>query len=185
MPRRRKHSGSGLPAPVMHTLADGERILVRPLVADDREQLATRYAELSVTARHSRFGTSSERLSERGLDRLLDLDYDDRCALAAIAVDEPGEPGIGVARYARAHDDPRVAEAAVIVRDEYQNRGIGTILLRDLIAEARTHGIRTFTASVLWESEHLLDGLRAAGVTITPAEPGVAAVRYELPAGDA
>jgi GNAT superfamily N-acetyltransferase len=114
------------------------------------------------------------------LDRLLDLDYDDRFALAALVAGVGGEHGVGVARYARHNDDPTVAEVAVVVLDAYQRQGIGTLLLRDLIEVARERGIGAFTATVTWESTWLLDAIRDAGATITPAEPGVAAVTYEF-----
>ena len=47
-----------------------------------------------------------------------ELDYDRHFALAAFAVDEPGEPGVGVARWIRQADDPAKAEAAVTVLSE-------------------------------------------------------------------
>ena len=162
-------------------LDNGRQILVRPLLPSDREELAVRYTELSPAARRSRFGSAPDQLSPRQLDQLVDLDFDDRFALAAVAVDEDGEPGVGVARYARHNDDPTVAEVAVVVLDEYQHRGIGSILLWDLVAVARSHGITTFTATVMWARKELLDAIRSAGATVEPAEPGIAAVRFELP----
>lgn len=165
----------------VHVLRDGHRILVRPLLASDRDQLEAGYAKVSPASRRSRFGSAPDRLTPRQLDRLVDLDYNDRFALAAFALDEPGEPGIGVARYARSKDGPTVAEAAVLVLDEYQNRGIGSILLWDLIAVAKERRIHTFTATVMWDSVSLLGAIQAAGATVEPAEPGVAAVRFHLP----
>jgi GNAT superfamily N-acetyltransferase len=174
-----------MPAPVgttrIHTLRDGRRILVRPVVPADRERLVQGYAALSATSRRARFGVAPDHLSASRLDQLVDLDYDDRFALAAVAVDEPGEPGLGVARYLRRHDDPTVAEAAVVVLDEQQGRGIATILLESLAEVARAHGIATLTGTVMWDNTPLLDAARAAGATITPAEPGVATVQLRLP----
>jgi hypothetical protein len=70
---------------------------------------------------------------------------------------------------------------AVTVVDAYQRRGIGTLLLWDLVDVARSHDITTFTATVMWESSGLLDAILAAGAIVEPAEPGVAAIRFELP----
>ncbi|MGD9997513.1 MAG: N-acetyltransferase family protein [Ilumatobacteraceae bacterium] len=149
-------------------------------MASDREQLALRYAELSPKSRRSRFGSAPDELSEQRLDQLIDVDSSDRVALAAIAIDEPGQPGIGVARFARDPHEPAEAEAAVVVLDAYQRRGIGSILLQDLVEVALDRGIDTFTGTVLWESAELLDALRALGASVHPAEPGVANVRIEL-----
>ncbi len=170
------------PAALAHvrTLADGERILIRPLERTDREQLAARYEALSPAARRARFGSAPDHLSAGRLDELLDLDYDNRFALAALAVDEPLEPGVGVARYARCRDNPTDAEAAVIVIEAYQHRGIGSILLLDLVEVARAHGITRFLGTVMWENAELLDALRSWGATVEPTEPGIAAVRIEL-----
>ncbi len=166
------------------TLADGGRILVRPLVASDRDELAERYLQLSPEARRLRFFNAPDRLSDRLLDHLMDVDGPDRCALAAFAIDDDGAPGVGLARYARSRDDHSSAEAAVTVLDAYQSRGIATSLLHRLADHACRHGISTFTASVMWENGGLLDGLRAFGAEVAPSEPGVASVRIALPDPD-
>lgn len=162
-------------------LADGGRVLIRPIRPTDREELAARYLELSPAARRLRFFNAPDHLSERLLDYLMDVDGDDRSALAAFAIDDEGAPGVGIARYARSREEPDTAEAAVTVLDAYQNRGIATALLLRLADEARRNGISTFTASVMWENRALLDGLRAFGADVRPSEPGVAAVHIALP----
>jgi GNAT superfamily N-acetyltransferase len=166
-------------------LADGGRLFVRHLLASDREELAERYLELSPEARRLRFFNAPDHLSTRLLDYLLDVDGVDRCALAAFAIDADGAPGVGIARYARSHDDPSCAEAAVTVLDAYQSRGIGTELMFRLAEQARRNGISTFTASVMWENHELLDSLRTLGAEIQPSEPGVASVRIALPSAEA
>jgi GNAT superfamily N-acetyltransferase len=167
------------------SLSGGDRVLVRHLLASDREELAERYLELSPEARRLRFFNAPDHLSTRLLDYLLDVDGVDRCALAAFAIDDDGAPGVGIARYARSHDDPSCAEAAVTVLDAYQSRGIGSELMYRLAEQARRNGISTFTASVMWENHELLDSLRALGAEIQPSEPGVASVRMALPSSEA
>ncbi len=171
------------PGEQVHTLGDGGRILVRALRASDRDELAAGYEELSSASRRLRFFNPPEHLSGRLLDYLVDVDGCNHFALGAQAIDEPGQPGVAVARFARDPHDPSCAEAAVTVRESHRNRGIGTILLVSLVDEALAHGITTFTASVMWENQALLDGLRAYGAVVVPAEPGVAAVSVALPRG--
>jgi len=165
-------------------LRDGGRILVRHLLPSDRDELAQRYLELSPEARRLRFFNAPDHLTTKLLDYLVDVDGPDRCAVVAFALDADGEPGVGIARYARSTEDPHCAEAAVTVLDAYQQRGIATALLRRLAEEARRNGITTFTAEVMWENRALLDGLRAFGAEVEPCEPGVASVRIALPAPD-
>jgi GNAT superfamily N-acetyltransferase len=163
------------------SLPDGGQVLVRQLLVSDRDELAERYLELSPEARRMRFFNAPDHLSTRLLDYLVDVDGIDRCALVARALDEDGTPGVGIARYARSHDDPSCAEAAVTVLDAHQNRGIGSALMQRLTEHARRNGITTFTASVMWENRELLDSLRAMGADIQPCEPGVASVRIAVP----
>jgi GNAT superfamily N-acetyltransferase len=124
------------PEPRLHELADGTRVLVRPLVQSDRAELVARYEALSSQSRRLRFVSAPAHLSDRLLDHLFDVDYVDRHALVATLVDEPGAPSVGVARYFRSHVDPTAADAAVTVVDECQGRGIGTLLLTSLVADA-------------------------------------------------
>jgi hypothetical protein len=58
-----------------------------------------------------------------------------------------------------------VAEAAVTVLDEYQGRGIGTVLLRMLAGTAREHGIRSFRGYVLAENAPMMDIMHDLGAT--------------------
>jgi hypothetical protein len=84
-----------------------------------------------------------------------------------------------VARYVRLTEEPEVAEAAVIVSDNVQGLGLGTILLSLLGVSALTNGIRTFRAYVLVENRVMLEILREMGGNVTLEEPGV--YRVDLP----
>lgn len=169
------------PEPSIHRLADGTRVLVRPLVPADRAELVARYGELSSRSRRLRFVSAPAHLSERLLDHLFDVDYVDRHALVATLVDEPGAPSVGVARYLRSATDPKMADAAVTVVDAYQGRGVGTLLLTSLTEVAMANGVEVFTADILWDNSELLDALRSVGARVVPSEPGLAAVRVDLP----
>ncbi len=166
----------------IHELADHTRVLVRPLLRSDRDELAIGYEHLSAEARRLRFFTAPSRLSDADLEYLTDLDYHDHFAWAAFAIDEPGQPGIGVARYIRDPAHPSQAEAAVTVLDDYQHRGLGTLLLQMLADHARENGITTFVSHILWDNREILETLAAAGACIEPEEPGVARVAIEIPA---
>ena len=138
-----------LPQGSEHVVGDGLRVLVRPLVAADRAELAAGYRKLSSRSRHTRFFAPPEELDEDDLDYLTLLDYDDHYALAAFALDAPGRPGIGVARYVRERDCPSHAEVAVTVLDGYQRRGLGTLLMRLLACDrgdARCQHVRLLRA---------------------------------------
>jgi GNAT superfamily N-acetyltransferase len=164
-----------------HELSDGTRVVVRPLLPSDREELVRGFEQLSSESRRLRFLSSVEHLTEDAVDYLTTLDYDDHFAFAAFDLGAPGRPGIGVARYIRDRDDPTRAEPAVTVVEAYQRRGLGSLLLVLLAEEALGHGIRTFVAYVLWENRSVLEGLTAAGARVSGEEPGVARVEIDLP----
>jgi GNAT superfamily N-acetyltransferase len=126
------------------TLADGTPVRIRPIVPADRDRLQEGLGELSPESRYLRFLRSIDHLTGNELDYLTDLDYFNH--FAWVAEDTSVERGMAVARYARLEED--VAEAAVVVLDRYQGRGLGRILLRLVAETAYEHGIRRFRAWV-------------------------------------
>lgn len=92
-------------------------------------------------------------------------------AWVAVNPSRPAGPGMGVARYIRLPDEPTAAEAAVTVLDEYQGKGIGTILLRMLAGSAREHGIRSFRGYVLAENAPMMEILHGLGARAAQEGP--------------
>ncbi len=165
----------------MHTLTDGTRVLIRPLLSSDRGDIAAGYLKLSDESRRLRFFSSPRELSGPDLDYLVNLDYRDHFAWAAFALDAPGRPGIGVARYIRLPDRPDRAEVAVTVLDDFSHRGLGSLLLVLLAGRARSNGVHTFVVYARWDNEDMIEGLIAAGARVEPDEPGVARLEIDLP----
>jgi GNAT superfamily N-acetyltransferase len=146
-------------------LQDGTLVRVRPIVSEDRSKLEEGFKDLSPRSRFLRFLRSIDHLTSDELTYLTDVDYENH--FAWVALDQG--LGIGVARYARLDHD--LAEAAVVVLDRYQRKGLGRILLRLVAETAQEHGIRRFRAWVApgnavvmrlveeWQLErHLEDG---------------------------
>ncbi len=121
-------------------------------------------------------------LSEAQLDYLTKLDYVDHVAWLAVHADKP-EEGLGVARYVRAKGEPGVAEAAVTVIDEYQGRGLGTLLLALLAAVARAAGVQMFRAYVLQDNVRMRRLLEQLGAKTTMESPGVLRMDVALDPG--
>jgi RimJ/RimL family protein N-acetyltransferase len=163
------------------TLRDGSRALVRPIRPEDRWRIAEGLKLLSTRTKYLRFHADIEAFTEEQLTYLTEVDHRDHEAWVAIAADDPDAPGLGVARYVRLESDPTVAEAAVTVVDEFQGRGIGTILLRRLAASAIENGIRTFRNYVLAENEAMLEVFDLIGAARQEIEPGLLQVDVALP----
>ncbi len=160
------------------TLRDGSRALIRPIRPDDKQALAEGLEQLSPTSRYRRFLRPVTRLSDRELRYLTEIDYTNHFAWVAADPDHPAK-GYGVARYVRDPKDPDVAEAAVAVIDDAQGKGLGTILIRMLVATAVENGIRTFRGWVLGDNKAVLAPLERIGARRT-ADHGVLRVEVDL-----
>jgi GNAT superfamily N-acetyltransferase len=167
-----------LPTTDEFTLRDGTCIRVRPILPEDKDQLRQGLARLSAQSRYRRFLTSLDRLSDQQVRHLTEIDYIDHMAWVALDACQPTQPGVGVARYVRLPDQPTVAEAAVTVLDEYQGRGIGTILLRLLAGSAREHGIRSFRGYVLAGNAPMMEILQDLGARVAQEGP---VLRVDVP----
>jgi RimJ/RimL family protein N-acetyltransferase len=164
-------------------LRDGAAVLIRPIRSSDAPLLAEGFARLSARSRWMRFLTVKNELTPAELRYLTDIDHRDHEALGALSRDGRG---VGVARYVRDKTDPRAAEIAITIADDWQGRGLGRELLTRLSRRARQEGIRRFTALVAADNAAMIALLRTAGGTL--ADGGSDTVEFEIvlaPAGSA
>jgi acetyltransferase len=144
----------------------GCEIEIRPLTAADREGIADAFSRLSEPTRRRRFHGLARRLGERDLDRLTRIDHHCHEALVAIAPD--GARIVGVARYIVRPHEPRAAEVAVAVDDEWQGRGIARRMMSELVTVARAEGVTQLLAYVGTDNRRVIGWLaRAGGVAET------------------
>jgi GNAT superfamily N-acetyltransferase len=136
------------------TLRDGSHVLVRPVRPDDKPLFVAGFERLSDESRYLRFMGHKKALSLRDLEFFTELDHAEHEAIGAL--DPLTGEGLAVARYMRYPDDPRSAEAAVVVIDAWQGRGLGSLLLDRLVARAREHGIERFCASLFTDNRAML-----------------------------
>ena len=102
-----------------------------------------------------RFLGPKPHLSTSELRYLTEVDGQDHYALVAVPLDDL-ETIVGVARWVRLADDPLTAEAAIIVADEIQGRGLGRRLAHELADAGHERGIRRFTATMLSDNRAAL-----------------------------
>jgi GNAT superfamily N-acetyltransferase len=142
-------------------LRDGSTAVIRPVEPEDAGLLVDGFEALSDRSRYARFLTAVPRLPRHWVEDLVDLDHRDREALGAL--DPQTGAGVGVARYVRLDDDPEEAEFAIAIVDDWQGRGLGRILLGELVEAARANGLQRLSGDVLAENDRMLELGRTVG----------------------
>lgn len=135
--------------PFTVVLRDGRRVRIRPIVPEDRHHLVQGLTRMSERSLYYRFHTPRKDFTEEELKYLTELDYRNHVAWGAEALDEPSAPGIAVARYVRDATDPATAEAAIVVADDYQAVGLGTILMETLMNTALENRVEQLVGYML------------------------------------
>lgn len=123
-----------------------DNLTIRPLRDGDTTTVAALFERLGEQSRVQRFAGAKPRLTDADLELLSRVD-DDHHVLVAYVDGDP-EPA-GISRLVREGEQ---AEIAFAVADRYQRHGIGTVLARELTADARAAGIRRLTATVRGEN---------------------------------
>lgn len=162
-------------------LRDGSRVRIRRLRHSDGQLLLRGFRRLTPESRYRRFLAPTPKLSEGTVRYLVEIDHRNHEAL--IAVDERCNEGVGVARYVRDPARPDAAEVAVTVVDDWQGRGLGTLLLEGITMRAREEGVDTFTALMLAGNREMMDLLgRLGAVRVVDRAAGIVEVEVHLPA---
>ncbi len=131
-----------LPIPEDHQIElAGQSITIRPIRFSDTEMEADFVRRLSPESRHFRFLGGMRELPESLLKKLCDVDGHHSMAFVATVEQDGKEIEVGVSRFAPNSEDD-VREMAITVADEWQHKGLGSILATQLIDFAKGHGIR-------------------------------------------
>src|SRR5579875_218157 len=161
-------------------LSDGSSIRIRAIRADDKDRLRRHFETLTPRSIYQRFFGYKRALTKADLVRLTELDFVDHVALAASLGAGPDERFLGIGRYIRI-DHGRQAEVAFAVLDEFQGRGIGTLLLEHLGRIARDAGVTEFRAEVMGDNRQMLEVFERSGFRVSrSSEPGVVHLSFPI-----
>jgi GNAT superfamily N-acetyltransferase len=137
---------------VIERLPDGAPVVIRPIRPEDKGMLSDGLRRLSPQSAQRRFLTPKRSFSRTELRYLTEVDGREHVALVAEYPCHPTRRLIAVARFVKLADRPDAAEVAVTVADEWQGRGLGSLLGKHLSHLARNRGIRRFTATMASEN---------------------------------
>lgn len=166
----------------------GQKVSMRPVRISDEALLKEFFYSLSDETSYRRFMSVRKHMPHEQLqDSFLVIDYTREMVILSILEQRGRETVTGVAQY-RGHEGSHTAEVAVVVTDEYQNRGIGTELLIHLAYIARRQGLLAFFAEVLKENRIMLHVFEKTGFRIekesTPDTYNLRLGFREAPSGD-
>jgi len=155
---------AAVPEPTHH-LPDGTPVMVRAIQPTDAEAMVDALSRLSARSRYQRFLGAVDELSAKELEYLTHADGVNHLALGmAVLPAGGGKPQpVAIARCIRETADPEQAEVAFVVADEWQRRGVGSLLVRCLAEQARNAGILRWKAFILAENEGALRLLSHVG----------------------
>ncbi|HXI59728.1 MAG TPA: bifunctional acetate--CoA ligase family protein/GNAT family N-acetyltransferase [Polyangia bacterium] len=152
-----------------HRLPDGTDLMVRPIRPEDEAMMIDFHRTLSESTVRQRYLAPLQldlRTTHERLIRVCFSDYDRDIALVVEHRPVGAAPEIvAVGRLSRrsAHDD---AEFAILVRDAWQRRGLGTELLRRIVAVARAERIPRVTATMLPDNVAMMRIASHLGFTV-------------------
>jgi RimJ/RimL family protein N-acetyltransferase len=152
-------------------LRDGSTLRLRAIRPDDEDRLIAFVNRLSPQAVYLRFHHTLLHLTRDEAQRFCNVDYDNSFALVATTGAGRDERIIAVGRYYRLRQQD-TAEAAFVVEDAYQGKGLGTRILKELAGIARGKGIRFFEADVLSDNAEMMQLFRDSGFHLTQEREG-------------
>ena len=153
------------------TTRRGRPVEIRHIQASDDALLVDLFHELSEETRRLRFFSPLPDLPDtivwREARRLADINPHQAAALIALAIEETGQRAIGVARMVLDSGDPTSAEVAIVLRDDYQNEGLGTVLFDLLVQVALVRNVKRLHALSLAENIAVHRLFRRIGMPFT------------------
>jgi RimJ/RimL family protein N-acetyltransferase len=139
--------------PLAIVLEGGIRVCLRSAGPGDPERLRRLFYRLSPTTIYRRLFLPAPQVphwAER-FAALTTGDGELRYAVVALLGDEV----LGVATFAQEAVTPREAELAIVVEDAWQGRGIGRMLVAEVVEQARRREIGVLTARILADNDRV------------------------------
>lgn len=166
-------------------LSDGTPVYLRPIRPSDKSAMQEAFQRMSPRSRYERCMGQKSQLTEHELQYFTEVDGVDHFAIGVLRnrSHSPDE-GIGTGSFARLPNSPDTAEPAVTIIDDYQRKGIGTIILERLVAAAWERDIRWLHFELLADNlgmKRLIDAVSHHEVKFTNDGAGCLVALFPVP----
>ena len=161
-------------------LRDGESVLLRVATPEDIPAVEALMRGVSKESLHTRFMGGVSYVARSVIEFMCSVEPRDRLSLLAIVGQEPGERVMAIGNYISLGVGGK-AEVAFLVHDEFQGRGISTLLLERLAGIAAGYGFIGFEAEVLYENQAMIDVFKDSGFEVCQAEGGGGCIHVQFP----
>lgn len=146
-------------------LRNGQSLRIRLVSPNDKKRMEELFYRLSPRSRYLRFQYSKNHITEEDLRHFTEAAPPQRSAYVATTGEGEKERIVAVGSWDMLPDG-KGAEIAFTVEDNIQLRGIGTLLLEQLVKAATAHNITRFEARVLDENTRMLEVFDESGFRI-------------------
>jgi GNAT superfamily N-acetyltransferase len=164
---------------VVEELRNGLKVTIRALKPEDQAGLLDAVRRTSDRSLYRRFFGAKRVFSEAEIAYFSEFDFVNHVALISVVDDGSRARIVGGGRYVVVQ--PRTAEVAFAVVDKYQGQGIGSRLMRHLIALARDAGLEELIAEVLPDNISMLRVFQNSGLGLSSKRAaGVVHVALQL-----
>lgn len=137
-----------------HLLKNGIRVSFRSIRPTDELHMRDLLYDLSQETIYYRFMSRQQRFTHRQIQDFVYIDHRRDVAIVGTVPEAHGEDIIAVGRY-YLNEQNNKAEVAFVIRDGWQNQGLGSFMFRHLITIAKRNGIAGFTAEVLRDNRRM------------------------------
>lgn len=147
-------------------LSDGTPMTVRAVRPEDKGRIKAAFRELEPETIYTRFFQHKAELTDEELLRATEVDFERQVTLVVTLGAGEDQTIIGGASYVAHRDASGTAGAEVsfTVEEDYQGKGMASILLRHLIRIARSKGLARFEAEVLAGNRSMLAVFSRSGL---------------------
>jgi len=171
---------------IHRTTRSSQEILLRPVRISDEPLIKEFFYSLSDESLYTRFISARRNVPREVRQEFVAVDYSRDMVILAV-VEDKGEPEqetvVGVGQYSL-NPDMHTSEVALVVRDDFQGKGVGSELLHYLTYLAKRQGLLGFSAEVLVTNRPMMALFEGMGFEIEKRrEEGVFEMRMTFGGG--